>query len=111
MLSPADGNKSQLDITLSPHLHMPSNLPILKHKIKNTTVWQVEMVKASTETTAVLPAVWCRDQVSGCEQPVQQIQAGSLLAGDQCFTLAFLPTVTVCCGGGPLQPGKEQKQI
>ena len=50
------------------------------------------------------PAVGRGDQVGGGEEPVEQVQTGSLLPSDQGLTLALLPAVTVGCGGGPLQP-------
>ena len=58
---------------------------------------------AGTRCYRVLPAVRCGDQVSGSEEPVQQVQASGLLASDQCFALAFLPAVTVGSGRCSLQ--------
>lgn len=57
-----------------------------------------------------LPAVRRGDQVSGSKQPVEQIKAGSLLASNQRFALAFLPTVTVCGGGCSFKPGEHNKR-
>ena len=57
-----------------------------------------------------LPAVGGSDEVGGCEEPVEQVQASSFLPSNQCLALAFLPAVAVRSWRGSLQPGNTHKQ-
>ena len=50
-----------------------------------------------------IPAVWHGDEVSVCQQFVEQCGARALLSCNQCLALALLPAVTVGCGRRLLQ--------
>lgn len=82
MLSPAEGNKYQSEMSLFPHLYNMKELPcvvlrqnnirlkfpklLASYKAQNKTLL-CEVGVGKCQYRKVLPAVWCRDQVGGCE--------------------------------------------